>query len=340
MEPPVRSTRPYLRLLAPVLAAGLVLTACGGSEEEPAETSSSAAAPAEEPLTWPLTGLEAADGATVAKKHPPYIAKIDNTSNSAPQVGLGKADLVVEELVEGGYTRLAVFFYQNLPTRVGPVRSMRATDVGIASPVDATIIASGAAQFTKNALDQAGVKFIEEGAAGITRDPSRSSLYSVMADLKAIGSTAKTKAARPADYFPWGDPADFPGTRKVGGITADFGNHASEWAFRNGEYVLTNGYMAQGDAFNPQTLVVAQVRTSLAPYKDPGGNDVPISHFEGKGQAWVFHNGTMVRGTWEKDAPSAEVTFTTKDGKDLTIPAGKVWLELVPQQGGSVRTTP
>ena len=40
------------------------------------------------------------------------VVKIDNTE-AQPQLGLGKADLITEELVEGGSTRLAVFYYQH-----------------------------------------------------------------------------------------------------------------------------------------------------------------------------------------------------------------------------------
>ena len=65
------------------------------------------------------------------------VAKIDNTYASAPQIGLGEADMVVEELVEGGLTRLAAFYYSEIPGDVGPVRSMRASDIGIVSPVKA-----------------------------------------------------------------------------------------------------------------------------------------------------------------------------------------------------------
>jgi hypothetical protein len=54
---------------------------------------------------------------------------MDNTVSSRPQVGLSKADMVVEELVEGGLTRLAVFYYSHLAGIVGPIRSMRASAV-------------------------------------------------------------------------------------------------------------------------------------------------------------------------------------------------------------------
>ena len=91
---------------------------------------------------WPLTG-EPVTGATPDR--PVLVTKIDNSPSSQPQLGLKKADLVTEELVEGGMTRLAVFFYQHLPDVVGPVRSMRASDIGIVKPAHGVIVASGAA---------------------------------------------------------------------------------------------------------------------------------------------------------------------------------------------------
>ena len=61
-----------------------------------------------------------------------FVVKIENTASGAPQYGLNKADMVIEELVEGGLTRLAALYYSDLPTKVGHVRSMRDTDIGIA----------------------------------------------------------------------------------------------------------------------------------------------------------------------------------------------------------------
>ena len=98
------------------------------------------------------------------------VTKIDNTASSAPQVGLGKADLVVEELVEGGLTRLAAFYYSELPGEVGPVRSMRASDIGIVSPVDAAVVTSGARRLTIDRIKDAGIQFFTEGATGFSRD--------------------------------------------------------------------------------------------------------------------------------------------------------------------------
>jgi len=95
------------------VAASLLFAGCGGDESPAAKTAS----------TWPMTGLPVTGDETAEQSYPVLVTKLDNTSSSAPQMGLGGADLVVEELVEGGLTRLAAFYYSQLPTRVGPVRS-------------------------------------------------------------------------------------------------------------------------------------------------------------------------------------------------------------------------
>ena len=134
--------------LALTLAAGLLLAACGDDKKDDADESPEAqpvASGSALAQTWPLTGLDVSGDASAAQAHPVMVVKIDNTGSSAPQVGLDTADLVVEELVEGGSTRLAAFFYSDIPDEVGPVRSMRASDIGIVSPVDATMVTTGAA---------------------------------------------------------------------------------------------------------------------------------------------------------------------------------------------------
>ncbi len=78
-----------------------------------------------------------------------------------------------------------------------------------------------------------------------------------------------------------------------------------------------------------------RVKVGDAGYKDPAGNPVPETKFTGTGQALVFHNGSVVRGTWSKKGLDSGVELSTKSG-DLALPPGKVWMELVPVNGGGV----
>ena len=49
----------------------------------------------------------------------------------------------------------------------------------------------------------------------------------------------------------------------------------------------------------------------------------------------IFHGGRMVRGTWKKDSLDTPITLSAKSG-ELTVPAGHVWIELVPAGNGDV----
>lgn len=331
----MRSLRPAV---AAVALASLVLAGCGSDDSGSDDKTDTAGAPtaSAEPDTWPLTGLELSGDKSAARNHPVLVAKIDNTPASSPQVGLGSADLVVEELVEGGLTRLAAFFYSKLPTEVGPIRSMRASDIGIVAPVDGQMVTSGAAPQTIARLKQAGVAFHQEGqSTGFRRDSGRSSTYSVMADLAAIAKAAKVEAARPEDYLPWGDAADLPKGQKATSFTASFGGKSTAWTFEGGKYHNQSTFAADGDEFLADSVLVLSVQVGDAGYRDPAGNPVPESKVEGSGPAVLFHQGRMIRGTFTKDGVDGSIELQTKAG-DLIVPAGKVWIELVPASNGGV----
>ncbi|MEQ6903735.1 DUF3048 domain-containing protein [Nocardioides sp. YIM 152588] len=332
-----------LRAAAPaaLVALSLSLAACGGDDAEPAasEEPSATPTPEAEPETWPLTGLDVPTGESPELDHPVMVVKMDNTGSSAPQRGLSHADLVVEELVEGGVTRLAAFYYSDVPGEVGPVRSMRASDIGIVAPVDATVVTSGAAAVTYGRLKEAGVTWKTEGSAGFYRASDRSAPYNLMADLSKVSKALEDgETARPDDYLPWASADDATGGKKATRIAADFGSHTTEWTFSKKDgYVNQNSNAPAEDQFPADSVLVLRVEVGDAGYKDPAGNFVPESKFDSTGPALLFHGGKVVKGTWTKDGAEAPVTLSTAGG-DLTVPAGHVWIELVPVDGagGSV----
>jgi hypothetical protein len=325
---------------AVLLTVSLTLAGCGGGDDDPSDEEGTAAqqvAGSEQlAATWPLTGLPVSGDDEAAQDHPVLVAKMDNTYSSSPQVGLASADLVVEELVEGGLTRLAAFYYSDLPDLVGPVRSMRASDIGIVSPVDATVVTSGAASQTIARIRDAGIHYFNEGAKGLSRDTSRSAPYNLFADLAEVGTEAATDATRPEDYLPWGEEKDFPQGQPATSIAAVFGGgHTTNWTYDGDGYVNENTYAAQGDEFPADTVLVLRVQVGDAGYLDPAGNPVPETKLIGKGEAMIFHDGRLVRGTWKKDDLGSPITLSTKAGA-LDVPAGHTWVELVPAANGDV----
>jgi hypothetical protein len=327
--------------LSALTAAGLLLTACGGSSSsspQAGESPQKVQGGQTVPQFWPLTGLKVSAGKTSALDHPVLVAKMDNTFSSQPQVGLSKADMVVEELVEGGLTRLAAFYYSEIPDNAGPIRSMRASDIDVVSPVHASMVTSGAAGRTIARIKGAKIPFYGEGTKGMYRSSDRAAPYNLLVHLNEVAKAAKAKATTPPDYFQWGNGQDLPKGIKVTTISAQFsGGHTTQWKFENGSYHNLNSNAPQGDQFPATNVIVLRVREGDAGYLDPAGNHVPETLFTGTGNALLFHDGRMIAANWKKGkAATSRVSLTTKKGQKLQVPAGHTWIELVPVDGGNV----
>ncbi|WP_158604412.1 DUF3048 domain-containing protein [Nocardioides mangrovicus] len=338
-----RSSRPARTAsLAAIAALSLTLAGCGhGADSQSSSTkdggSSSSPSATAEPAVWPLTGLPLKGSAPT---HPPVVVKIDNTVASEPQEGLGKADLITEELVEGGLTRLAVFFDTRIPELVGPVRSMRASDIGIVKPVHGVVVTSGAAAVTIGRLKAAGVNFKSNdgGASGFYRDSSRHAPYNLMMHLRDLVKTLKP-ASSTKPYLQWSTDGAFAGTEPATSISARFGGgHTTQWSFQGGKYVNTNSNADPKGRFRPNTVIAVRVGIKSAGYLDPAGNFVPESITTGSGNAWIFHDGKALKGTWSKVGPSAIWRFKDASGKAVRIPAGHTWIEVMPtdDKGGNL----
>src|SRR5207248_2441346 len=88
--------------------------------------------PVPQPADSPLTGIGVGGYHT---GHPALVVKIDNVgdvpSGARPQIGINEADVVFEEMVEGGFTRFAAVYHSTPADPVGPIRSARSTDIAL-----------------------------------------------------------------------------------------------------------------------------------------------------------------------------------------------------------------
>lgn len=341
-----RAARARLLVLFALVAA-LVLAGCGGGDEkEPANDERPTSQPTQGGKTlaavWPLTGKPAPAG---NPGHPVVVVKIDNTSSSAPQIGLGGADIVVEEMVEGGITRLAAMFHTRLPKVVGPVRSLRATDIGIVKPNRGLVVASGAAPPTHARLNNAQVRYVE-GGTGYFREGGRPAPYNLMVNLREAVKAAGVAPIVPQNYLPWGTSADFKATQPGKRISVTFKRGGNTTRFRYddklGRYLNVNTHAARGDQFRATNVLVLRVRQGDAGYLDPGGNPVPETLFKGSGRAFLFHGGKVVAGRWEKPLPKSPIMLRMPDGSVMKVPSGKTWIELCPSNpfGGNLSFGP
>jgi DUF3048 family protein len=307
------------------LTAVVAVAACSGEGKSPAGPQASAA-------VQPLTGEPATDG---LPNRPVLVVKVDNSSGARPQVGLSAADLVVEELVEGGLTRLAVMYYSSLPRAVAPVRSVRTSDIAIAGPTGGVLVASGGARRVLISIRTAGLTVVTEGARGFSRGRSRRAPYNVIVDPTKLVAGVRELEPPAQPYLPWAaDEAKLPLGASASSVTVRFSAaHTTRWDWSGTRWRRVDDAAAKGDRFMPDNLLVLRVATRDAGYQDPAGNPVPETVLAGSGDAILFTKGRSIEARWSKPAAGRPLAFTDKAGAGLRIPPGRTWIELVPKSG-------
>jgi Protein of unknown function (DUF3048) N-terminal domain/Protein of unknown function (DUF3048) C-terminal domain len=337
-------------LLVVLAAAGAV--ACEATQQKTASPAGTTtpAAPASTtpppPPTWPLTGVQAE---SVAATRPALAVKIENSIDARPQTGLNSADMVWEEVVEGGISRFVAVYQSTLSPQIGPVRSVRPMDAAIAAPFHGLLAFSGGQKPYITRAKNAGVQTItmDSGAAGFHRISSRRAPHNVYADPSVLVGQADANhkvAPQPLFSFAQQPTAVASGApANVLKVTMSGVEHPQwTWSATDGAWLrsesATPAKQADGQRLRATNVVVLRVDVVTTSAKDPAGNPVPETKLTGQGTATVASGGKTVSATWSKNGPADPVVLTTGNGSAVTLAPGTTWVELVPNSTGSVAT--
>ena len=287
------------------------------------------------PPPCPLTGEQAPGG---VPERPVLAVKIENYPDARPQAGLQAADIVYEEPVEGGITRFIVLYHCHDDPRVGPVRSARTLDPDVLSQFGIPILAySGGAPHVVRAIDKADLIPLDEttGAAAMRRDPSREAPHNLYADTRDLYELGASDAPAPAPtpVFAYSETLPSP-SRKVSTVHLPYSTTVADvywnWSRRAGAWVRSHGQerhlVEGGEQVSADNVVVQVVEVVVG----PRGGITPHVELTGSGKAYVFRNGRMVVGRWERPTLGDVTRFLTKAGREIALAPGRTWVELLP----------
>lgn len=288
--------------------------------------------------THPLTG----EATATATDLPALAVKIDNVANARPQLGIRHADVVVEEMVEGSFTRLIAIYQSGEPAQVGPVRSIRSTDFDVLAMLDWPLLAaSGANGGVLGQLDGARVVNVNALEAGNAyyRASGRRAPHNMFATTARLRAFAGSQGATPGSVFTYRDAAaPVPGSPS-GGVFIDFGNSDARWTWdapRAAWTRLQNGSAhvdADGGVVAPQNVVVLEVTYGVSAIDA----ESPEAHTVGSGTAHVFTGGNVATGTWSRSAATDPFTLKDAAGNVIGLTAGQTWVELAPAGAVTLR---
>jgi hypothetical protein len=332
---PHRRRRTALAALALSLALSLLVSACGGGDDDGAAQDEPPV-----PLVAPLTGLPVADPQLVNR--PALLVKIDNAPQARPQTGLDKADVVYEEMVEGGIVRFLAVFHSQEGGSVGPVRSVRPVDADIVTPIRGLFsYAGGAAQY-KALVARAPVRLvgIDELQGGYIKRRGRSAPHNLYAETKKLYEAAGGDMTSPAPlftYLPAGQPFAPAGAGPVTSVTVNISPASrATWDFDPAGNVWlrgTNGTphtVEGGPQLRFSNVVVQFVQYRNTGNRDAAGNPVPDATVIGSGEALVLSAGKLVKARWTKNSSTEATIYADSAGQRIPLTPGTTWVTLAP----------
>jgi hypothetical protein len=308
----------------------------------PMPTAVKMAPPSPSAVTWPLTGLP---GEVVER--PALNVKIENSPEARPQMGIEDADIVWEEIVEGGISRYIVVWNSVIPAEIGPIRSIRPMDGNIAGPTHGLMVCSGGkGPFLKSARD-AGLQLLsmDGGNAGFYRVNTRPAPHNVYADpADLLAQADEEHTAPPAPQFTYAPNPATASAATTGAVAPSIrldmsGGAHPTWTWDEAEGVWqrserdTPAEAASGARLTAVNVVAMEVEVRTAQGRDPAGNTIPESIVIGEGAGFVATGGKFLEITWAKDATTSVPTLTDASGQPVTLAPGNTWVELVPSSG-------
>ncbi len=259
--------------------------------------------------------------------------KSDNTKATLPKYGIDQADVVYEEVVEDGITRLATIFHSHAPQKVGSVRSVRKTDQSIVTPIGGVFAYSGGAPYAVESISTAPVVQLDENGAGPTmfRDTSRGAPYNLYANVEQMYAKCGDQKAPPPLFAYRDAKAKTPGTRVTSVRVGFLNGYAVNWTWdaKSGSwtrYLFDAAETPNGAPLAPKNVVVMTVAYIGG---DPAYHDIGAeAQLVGEGKLQVFTAGKVIDGTWKRPDRAKPAQLLDSTGKEIKLTPGQTWVEL------------
>ena len=280
----------------------------------------------------------------------PIIVCVNNDIAARPHLGLSRADVVYEYLMEGfGITRFGAIFYSQDSDAIGPVRSARLINFYLGALYDAGLACSGASDRVRFALkNDAPFPYLD-----IDLDDPSNNRYSV-----SIGSDYRTRLRTSTPSlrkwltdlgveevpslrgFTFGDvPAGGAPATLVSIPYPTFTGSQVNYRYDpgSGRYLRFLGGEPHLDGNTNQQLAVDNVIIQVVPHEVTdivedalGSRSIRLNLF-GSGRAIVVRNGLAFEGTWRSETRGDLPRFFDLSGNEVPLQPGKSWISIVPE---------
>ena len=272
---------------------------------------------------------------------------IENSDAARPQSGLMEAGVVFEAIAEGGVTRFLALYEEGQPDSIGPIRSARPYYVHWLLPFDAAYAHVGGSPDGLSAVQALNVKDMNQFYNGsyYTRITSRYAPHNVYSSMAKLLSLEQSKGWTTSSFTGFLRKADSPSKSPTAtsidlNISGpDFNPHYDYVASSN-SYARSEGGAKHIDAVSGAPLSPKVVIAMVVPWTN-GVLDATGAYYTnysdiGSGAAYIFQDGIVTIGTWNKASIQSQLAFTDSSGKPIKLNAGQTWISAVGAAAGVV----
>ncbi len=272
----------------------------------------------------------------------PVAVVIDNQIDARPQSGLSSACIVYEIPTEGGITRFLAFFYRQLPSKIGPVRSLRLAFLDIIPEYDAVLIHAGGDTRALKKIKSGDIKIrnLDQFQSGryFWREKSRQPPYNLYTSgvnlFKALKDKGWEYISKSYESFSFTTPPQEKGDIKEVEIKNSPASYGSLWVYDKESNAYTRNQAGKphndeltGENITTKNLLILIVKGKVT--TTLGHLDLEIV---GEGKTYLFRDGQIFEGKWKKPSPDSRLELTGITGEKMTFTVGKIWISLLTRE--------
>jgi hypothetical protein len=284
-----------------------------------------------------LSGLPVAPS---INKLPVTGVMIENEIDSRPQSGLDQASVVFEALAEGGITRFLALYQDTQPNYIGPIRSARPYYISWCMGFDCDYAHVGGSPDALTDIGDWGVKDLNQFYNGnaYERITSRVAPHNVYSSIASLNTLEDAKSYTTSTFQ--GFPRKVAAPLKVPTATtinldlgsADY-NVSYGYSAATSVYVRSEGgqLMTNVDSDGTVVQIAPKVVIAIVVPFSLGALDASDAYYSnyaviGSGAAYVFQDGGVTVGTWQKTSNGAQITFSDAQGQTIKLDPGQTWI--------------
>lgn len=289
--------------------------------------------------TSPLTGLPA-DPALLHRRVLAF--RVGNDPSIRPQEGLGAADLVYEEIMDGWtVTRFTALFLESEAERIRPLRSARLVNLTMAPQYDAALVHTGASDPIRYLLSQSSIvdldQYFHPAPYGLLAGYDwRGRMYSSTQAVRKYLQKQGLEREEMIEGYVF-DPQPPEGEVALT-VHIPYPSSTVDWTFdpASGLYLRKVSNRAHVDALTGEQITAANIILFYTEHKktriveDVNGATAIDIVMAGNGRAVVIRDGVQQEAEWRRTAEDEVILYWDANGQVIPFKPGKTWIELMP----------